>query len=130
MLISIALVSCSNAEPRADDFAKKVDCSEKTESVKMELDSLKVDNTNLIGNYYLQEVFYSPSLNTCVVAYVYHEKLCGLNYGCTKPEDYDNQMIYVIQDVLTGRKIYDKRHNQVGDKEVEEFENKIAELQK
>lgn len=84
----------------------------------------------IVGDYTLDEVFYSPSLNTCVYGYFYREELCGLNYGCSKPSDYEYQDVYVIRDALANKDIYNKSYSHSKDGDLAEFMNKIAELKK
>ncbi len=128
----LVLTACSSQTVTSSDlFQKKLDCSNKIESIKSELTKMKKENGNsIVGDYTLDEVFYSESLNTCAYGYFYREELCGLNYGCSKPEDYEYQNVYVIRDVLASKDLYNERYSQPSNNDIAKFRDKIAELKK
>ncbi|MDD3897013.1 MAG: hypothetical protein PHU04_04225 [Candidatus Peribacteraceae bacterium] len=131
-LAAILTLGCSGSKTNnTDNFQKKLACSDKLSTIENKLAQMKQNSGNsIVGDYNLAEVFYIPNLNTCAYGYNYREELCGLNYGCSKPEDYEYQDVYIIEDILTGKELYHERYSNGSNENVAAFQNKIIELQK
>jgi|GEM_PF-6049031 len=117
-------------ENKNDIFQKKLLCSEKIDNVKQTLNKMKIEKGNkIVGNYELEEVFYSSKIGSCLFAYYYREEVCGLNYGCSKPSDYEYIDGFVIQDILSNKILYNKiNSNYVKSTSLENFRLEITNL--
>lgn len=111
-------------------FDKKIECSDKINLVKQELLQMKAEKgSKIVGNYELEEVFYSSKMDSCLFAYYYREEVCGLNYGCSKPSDYEYIDGFVIKDLLSNKILYNKTNsNYVKSTSLENFRLEITSL--
>ena len=97
-------------------FSKKTECAQLISKLQS---SIQEKEDIYTSGYQIRQVFYSPRLDTCLMAYEY--------YFCFIGEVKECRINYEIEDALTMEKIF--KVEQVNDNNAyEEFSNKILEL--
>lgn len=92
VITGVTLVSCSPAAPllpQSDTFERSFQCSQRFEAFQK---NLVADDRPPYTTSYLAELFYSPSLHTCVAAF-------HTDYESAVPEG--PNVAYMIQDALS-----------------------------
>ena len=121
-LLIFILSGCSykivkNNEVGGDNvFSKKTECAQLISRLQTNIQEKEDIYTS---GYQIRQVFYSPRLDTCLMAYEY--------YFCFIGESKECRINYEIEDALTMEKIF--KVEQVSDNNAyEDFSNKILEL--
>ena len=94
-----------------DIFQKKIECSKYIPTIKKEFEE---SDSIFTEGYVLEQVFYSPKLDSCLKAY----SLIG---GLT-----ERVIVYAIDDILTDQNIWQISTGELSD--LETFDQKILEL--
>lgn len=121
-LLIFILTGCSykivkNNEVDSDSFfSKKTECAQLISRLQS---SIQEKEDIYTSGYQIRQVFYSPRLDTCLMAYEYNFCFIGELKEC--------RINYEIEDALTMEKIF--KVEQLSDNNAyEEFSNKILEL--
>lgn len=123
-LLILALSACSNSA----NLVSQDKCSKYTDDVHKEL--IKQCGSDAKCTFHLDQIFYSPSLNSCLIAF-YRDRFLTESDNKTQKE----WGWYVINDFVNKKEVYTSKMISVEDasalaQKKAEYEKKIGELRK